>query len=112
MIISINVIIADQCFAAGTSIIHLSWNTPSAGGAVTGYYLYYGTTNNVDTMTKIDTKSSLTTFDIKGLKCNLKYYVYVKAYNSSGEGPFSDVKQTIETDIKPEKILNLRVVSK
>lgn len=90
---------------AASSSLNLKWNPPSNGGTVVGYYIYYGTSNNLDSMERIDTMSPVTTYTVKNLQCG-HYYVYIKAYNGSGEGPLSDVKQT---DIIPGKTVNLRI---
>lgn len=98
------------CFAA-TNTLHLEWNAPTSGGAVVGYILYYGTTDYnttddiVNKMTKVDTGSSQTTYDIEGLDCSEAYYVYVQAYNASGQGVLSPVNIT---KVIPSEISGLK----
>lgn len=72
--------------------INLSWNAPEYGGAVEGYYLYYGMTDNISSMTKLGPINSTNYMLDLNNAGSIKYYFYVRAFNAAGEGPASPVK--------------------
>lgn len=76
----------------------LNWGTPYAGGGVTGYSVYYGSTADKDSMTKV-TGIQQTTYTIDNLEKGATYYFCVAAYNSFGEGLSSDVYNTVAVDL-------------
>ncbi len=78
------------CYA---ETVNLEWDAPTSGGSVDGYNLYYGLTDDISTMTKIEGISELN-YRLEGLDLHKIYYFYVRAYNSSGEGPVSDVRMS------------------
>ena len=71
--------------------IHLFWGAPTDGSSVAGYYLYYGQSQDIETMTRIGPIYS-TDYIIELNNVGKVYYFYVKAFNSAGEGAPSVVK--------------------
>jgi hypothetical protein len=71
--------------------VNLKWNSPTSGGAASGYNLYYGESDDISTMTKISGITG-TSYSLEGLDLHKTYYFYLKAFNSMGEGPASEVK--------------------
>ena len=70
---------------AGNSQISLSWSVPSSNGgsAITGYYIYRGTTSGGEGTTPIGTVSGLTlTYTDTGLTNGQTYYYKIIAVNS------------------------------
>lgn len=88
-------IIAVFCIVSigSAETVHLKWSAPTDGGPVSGYNLYYGVTDNIANMTKIDGING-TTYTLDNLQLHKKYYFYIQAYNSHGEGPISEVKDS------------------
>ena len=91
------------CMAGSTL---LEWNTPATGGLPQGYYVYYGKTDSLSSMLKINTNSTATQYRLDNLEDGVQYYFYVSAYNSFGEGPISNAFSKLTTNVPT----SLRVV--
>ena len=62
--------------------------SPNENLPITNYYVYYSTDNI--SFTSIDTSSSATSYIVSGLTNGTTYYIKITAFNSIGEGSFSD----------------------
>jgi hypothetical protein len=62
--------------------------SPNENLPITNYYVYYSTDNI--SFTSIDTSSSATSYIVSGLTNGITYYIKITAWNSIGEGSFSD----------------------
>lgn len=78
-----------KCMAQGNTVT-LGWN-PSPSAGVTGYYIYYGTTTNINNMTPIPVGSTATNITIGGLVNGQTYYFTAEShdasYNTSSPSP-------------------------
>jgi len=62
--------------------------SPNENLPITNYYVYYSRDNI--SFTSIDTSSSATSYIVSGLTNGITYYIKITAWNSIGEGSFSD----------------------
>lgn len=78
---------------AGDASIALVWTPPSnnGGSAITGYSLYYGTTNIPDTLYTTIGSPTTFAFTIEGLTNGTTYYVCVRAVNAVGSSIPSNI---------------------
>lgn len=72
--------------------LQVGWSQPA--GTVTGYHVRYSTTNNVEhsfaTANQITVNDpNIRSFGITGLNVGTTYYLWVRAYNGDGNGPWS-----------------------
>ena len=69
----------------------LTWQQPTTGGAVTGYYVYSGTSSNQSNLIYIaPNATTLSWTHTADLSYNTTYHWHVVAYNSTGNGVASD----------------------
>ncbi|KAM9095209.1 contactin-6-like [Sarcophilus harrisii] len=82
-----------QSFSA--SEVDISWNSIAwnrSTGRVLGYEVLYWTEDSKETSSgKIRVSGNITTKSITGLKANTLYFATVRAYNTAGTGPSSDL---------------------
>ena len=73
---------------AGPGSVKLSWAAPSApgGSAITGYYLYQGTSPGAESATPVRLGAAPTSRTVSGLTAGTAYYFYVVAENTEGSG--------------------------
>ena len=78
--------------SASAETVHLEWNAPANGGQAEGYYLYYGLSQDIAQMTKIQTPIYDTQYTMELSTQGKTYYFRVVAFNSAGEGPASTAR--------------------
>jgi putative cell wall-binding protein len=79
----------------GTSLVHLVWTAPSSNGGatITKYEVCYSTTSaGVAACSSHKTVGNVTSTTVTGLTNGKKYFFAVKAHNSQGFGPLSNIK--------------------
>jgi len=92
----------------------LAWDTPSVGGAVDGYRIYWRTTDGVysDANSVGDIKDTEYPFNSLGLlQEKTTYFFAVKAYNQAGESEKSnEVSWTVPDNTAPSTVQGIDVI--
>ena len=78
----------------GSSILLISWNAvPSGGGALITYTVWYSTSSGTTTEppSGASTMSEITgtSITLSGLTQGTRYYTWIAAVSSGGQGPYS-----------------------
>ncbi|RWS17057.1 cell adhesion molecule-like protein, partial [Dinothrombium tinctorium] len=100
--------------STGSSSLRVSWNPPQHKSTITikGYYVAYrvfASQSKFNFKTFEATKSNREECHINGLRKATKYEVKVQAFNSAGNGPFSDVivAETLKFDAPKAAVVNI-----
>ena len=89
----------------GSIVLMIAPPTSSGGSDLTGYQLQRYENGQWNTITAPATDA--TTYTDSGLTPGVKYYYALRASNSAGAGPWSDVKSALAKFANPDKITTL-----
>ncbi|MBV9952957.1 MAG: Ig-like domain repeat protein, partial [Acidimicrobiia bacterium] len=89
----------DVKVTAGKSKVTVSWSAPgwSGGRAVTGYFVFVGTTTGYESTTPVNSSpiaADATSYDVTGLTNGKRYFFVVKAASSIGRSAASNEEST------------------
>jgi predicted phage tail protein len=89
----------DVKVVAGNGKVTVTWSAPgwNGGRAVTGYFLFLGTTTGGQSTTPVNPSpiaANVTTYDVTGLTNGKRYFFVVKAANSIGRSTASNEEST------------------